>query len=334
MILQSQALQPEVEVLAGGSKPSQQFLRNPLGIFGAVMILIFAITALLAGIIAPPKKDCAQDLNLGDDARITSPFQTAFWVVVFAAPESCYQIPQESLSATPVAPNAQYLFGTVRGYDIFYGIVWGARTAFVLALGVIGSTLLIGLLVGLIAGYFGGWLDDLLMRITEIVFVVPSFVLTVVLVTILGQGLLSVGISLVLVGWAGYARLVRGEVLRVRTLEYVESARALGGTDLNIIVRHVLPNSVTTLAVQVTLDLGAVVLQAAALSFIGLGAPIGFADWGQLVNFSQAFMIGPTDAPFAYWFVSFFPGIIILLWGLSWNFMGDALRDALDPRVS
>jgi peptide/nickel transport system permease protein len=98
-------------------------------------------------------------------------------------------------------------------------------------------------------------------------------------------------------------------------------------------LRHVLPNSLTTLTVQVALDFGSVVLIAAGLSFIGLGAPIGFADWGQLINFSQAYIIGPPEAPLAYWFVSFFPGLTILLWGLAWNLMGDALTDVLNPKA-
>jgi peptide/nickel transport system permease protein len=126
---------------------------------------------------------------------------------------------------------------------------------------------------------------------------------------------------------------MRGEVLRVRFLEYVEGARALGANDARIILRHVLPNSLTIIGAQVALDFGSVVLAAAGLSFIGLGAPIGFADWGQLVNFSQAFIIGPPGQPWAYWFVSFFPGLTMFLWGLGWNFLGDALRDALDPKI-
>ncbi len=312
----------------------RRFLRHSQGFSGFLIIAVFLIAAIFAPLIAPPKDACARELGLGDSQSLNL-FSLSFLQVMFVPPDVCFEIPRSSFADTPTPPLQDgHWLGTVKGYDILYGLIWGSRTAFLLGISIVGCTFLVGLSVGLVAGYFGGWIDDLLMRVTEIVFSLPSLVLMIVLVTIFGSGLVNIAISIILVGWAGYARLIRGEVLRVRNLEYVEGARALGASDSRIILRHVLPNSLTTLTVQVALDFGSVVLIAAGLSFIGLGAPIGFADWGQLINFSQAYIIGPPDAPLAYWFVSFFPGLTILLWGLAWNLMGDALTDVLNPRAA
>jgi peptide/nickel transport system permease protein len=312
----------------------RRFLRHSQGFSGLLIIAVFLLAAIFAPLLAPPKDACARELGLEENQSLNV-FSLSFWQATFVPPEVCFEIPRSSFADTPTPPFQDgHLLGTVKGYDILYGLIWGSRTAFLLGLSIVGTTFLVGLSVGLVAGYFGGWIDDLLMRVTEIVFSLPSLVLMIVLVTIFGSGLVNVAISIILVGWAGYARLIRGEVLRVRNLEYVEGARALGANDLRIILRHVLPNSLTTLTVQVALDFGSVVLIAAGLSFIGLGAPIGFADWGQLINFSQAYIIGPPEAPLAYWFVSFFPGLTILLWGLAWNLMGDALTDVLNPKAT
>jgi peptide/nickel transport system permease protein len=305
----------------GASKFFRRFYQHVTGLLGVLIILLFGMIALFAPLLAKPQGQCAVALE-----------STTLFRMIFAPPAKCFEVPRLSVSSTPKPPTKQTPLGTVNGYDIFYALVWGTRTAFGLGLSVVSATLLLGLTVGLLAGYFGGLLDELLMRFTDVVFALPSLVLTIVLVTLLGASISNVMVSMIVVGWASYARLVRGEVLRVRTLEFVEGAKALGASNTRIILRHVLPNSVTTLGVQAALDLGAVVLQAAALSFIGLGAPVGYADWGQLVNFSQGFIIGPPHQPFAYWFVSLFPGLTILVWGLAWNFLGDALRDTLDPK--
>jgi peptide/nickel transport system permease protein len=312
----------------------RRFLRHSQGFSGLIIITVFLFAAIFAPLLAPPKEACARELGL-EETESLSLFSLSFLQATLIPPDVCFEIPRSSFADTPAAPGVNgHLLGTVKGYDILYGLIWGSRTAFMLGLSIVGCTFIVGLSVGLTAGYFGGWIDDLLMRVTEIVFSLPSLVLMIVLVTVFGSGLVNVAISIILVGWAGYARLIRGEVLRVRNLEYVEGARALGASDSRIILRHVLPNSLTTLTVQVALDFGSVVLIAAGLSFIGLGAPIGFADWGQLINFSQAYIIGPPEAPLAYWFVSFFPGLTILLWGLAWNLMGDALTDVLNPKAT
>jgi peptide/nickel transport system permease protein len=325
---------PAVRYVSRAPTRMRRFLRHSQGFAGLIIIAVFLLAAIFAPLLAPPKEACARELGL-EETQSLGVFSLNFLQATFAPPDVCFEIPRSSFADTPTPPGVNgHWLGTVKGYDILYGLIWGSRTAFLLGLSIVGCTFIVGLSVGLVAGYFGGWIDDLLMRVTEIVFSLPSLVLMIVLVTIFGSGLVNVAISIILVGWAGYARLIRGEVLRVRNLEYVEGARALGASDSRIILRHVLPNSLTTLTVQVALDFGSVVLIAAGLSFIGLGAPIGFADWGQLINFSQAYIIGPPEAPLAYWFVSFFPGLTILLWGLAWNLMGDALTDVLNPRAN
>jgi peptide/nickel transport system permease protein len=318
----------------------RRFRRNHLAIAGLAIVVLFALTAAFAPLLAPPQGNCLRDLNVSEGTSVYNPVQPLFWKALFTPPASCFSIVRVGFSPIPTPPG-QGLFpgegggpilGTINGYDIFYGIVWGTRTAFTLAFLVIIPTLIIGILLGSTSGYFGGWIDNVLMRATDVVFAFPGLVLTIVLVSLFGQGLTNIAIALVLVGWGGYARILRGEILRVRQLEYVDAARALGTSSPRIILKHVLPNSLTGLTVQATLDMGSIVLTAAALSFIGLGTPMGYADWGQLISFARAWIQGPPGQPFLYWYVSFFPGITILMFGLGWNLLGDALRDALDPR--
>ena len=271
---------------------------------------------------------------------VHNPTKAAFWKLMVAAPVpsspyySCYTIPRSSFSPVPQGPGAsETLLGTTSGgYDIYYGLIWGARTAFFIGVAVVGFGLIVGIIVGSIAGYVGGWVDNALMRLIDVIFAVPGLVLAMVIVTVLGQNLVNVAISLAIIQWAGYARILRGDILQVKEQEYVTSAKALGARGPGIIFKHVLPNSIGSLVIVASLDIGAVVLSAAALSFLGLGAPVGFADWGQMINFARNWILGPPGNPWAYWFVSFWPGLIIVLFVMGWNLLGDAYRDVLDPR--
>lgn len=315
------------------SRVVRRFRRNGLAVTGLFIVLIFALTAAFAPLLAPPQDNCLRDMNVAAGTSVYNPAQPLFWKAIFAPPASCFSIVRVGFSPIPTPPGQDGpVLGTINGYDIFYGIVWGARTAFYLGFIVVVPTLIIGIFVGSVAGYFGGWVDNLFMRITDVVYAFPGLVLTIVFISLFGQGLNNIAISLVLVGWGAYARILRGEILRVRQLEFVDGARALGASSTRVILHHVLPNSLTGLTVQATLDMGSIVLTAAALSFLGLGTPIGYADWGQLINFARSWLQGPPGHPFMYWYVSFFPGLTILLFGLGWNLLGDALRDALDPR--
>ena len=324
------------------SKTMKRFRRNPLALVGAFLLIGFFLLGLLAPLFTTPNRNCLRDIGVSASTvgDVHNPIKAAFWKLMVAAPVpsspyyACYTIPRSSFSPVPQGPEASgTLLGTTSGgYDIYYGLVWGARTAFFIGVAVVGFGLIVGIIVGSIAGYFGGWIDNALMRLIDVVFSVPGIVLAMVIVTVLGQNLVNVMIALAIVQWAGYARILRGDILQVKEQDYVASARALGARGLGIIFKHVLPNSIGSLVIVASLDIGAVVLSAAALSFLGLGAPVGFADWGQMINFARNWILGPPGNPWAYWFVSFWPGLIIVLFVMAWNLLGDAYRDVLDPR--
>lgn len=322
------------------SKSMKRFRRNPLAIVGVLLLASFIIMALFAAPLTSvqlinTRNNCVRDLGLSA-ATVTdvrNPLTPVFWRSVFAPPAACFDMPRASYSPVPTPPSEGSFLGTTGGgYDIFYGLIWGARSAFYVGVIVTGVSVLIGIIVGSIAGFFGGWVDNLLMRIVDIIFAIPSLVLAIVIVAILGQSLQNVVIALTIFGWAGYARLLRGDILQLKEREFIDGARALGASNGRLIFRHILPNAVGPLIIIASLDIGSVVLSVAALSFLGLGAPIGYADWGQMINFARDWLQGPPGQPFAYWYVSFWPGLIIVLFVLSWNLLGDAVRDVLDVR--
>jgi peptide/nickel transport system permease protein len=286
---------------------ARQLVRNPLSLTGVIIIAIFVIIAIFAPLIAPTPTG---QLNP-------------------------YMIPRDGFWAQPEPPSAEHPFGTTQGqYDIFYGVIWGTRSAFRVALVVMSITLLIGIVLGSLAGYFGGVLDEVLMRITDIFMAFPWLILAMALVAALGPSLRSVMIALCIVWWPSYARLIRGDILQVREEDYVEAARGLGASSRRVIMRHVLPNAIYPALIMASLDIGAVVLSAAALSFLGLGAPEGYADWGQLTQFAQNWIVGPLNDPLKYWYAVTIPGLFIFFFVLGWNLLGDAFRDIFDPRLA
>ena len=286
---------------------ARQLAKNPLSLAGVIIIAIFVIIAIFAPLIAPTP---AGQLNP-------------------------YMIPRDGYFAAPEPPSDEHIFGTTEGqYDIFYGVIWGARSAFRVALVVMGITILIGLILGSLAGYFGGLLDEVIMRITDIFLAFPWLILAMALTAVLGQSLRSVMIALVIVWWPAYARLVRGDILQLREEDYIQASRGLGASSGRVIIRHVLPNAIYPTLIMASLDIGAVVLSAAALSFLGLGAPEGYADWGQMTQFAQNWIVGPPGDPFKYWYAVFIPGLFILFFVLGWNLLGDAFRDIFDPRLA
>jgi peptide/nickel transport system permease protein len=283
-----------------------QLRKNPLSIIGIAILLTFIIIAIFAPIIAPPP-----------EGHIDS-----------------YMIPRDGYSPVPKPPSEEHIFGTTGQYDIFYGVIWGTRSAFRVGLIVIGVVLSVGIVLGSIAGYFGGIVDEIIMRITDIFMAFPALILAMAITVALGPSLNSVIIALIIVSWPSYARLIRGDILAVREEDYVEAARGMGGSHLRIITRHILPNSIYPTLVMASLDIGAVVLSAAALSFLGLGAPAGYVDWGQMISFSRNWIVGRPGNPLAYWYTVTIPGLFILLFVLGWNLLGDAFRDILDPKLS
>ena len=243
-------------------------------------------------------------------------------------------IPSDGWTPTPKPPSDAHPFGTAEfQFDIFYGCIWGTRVAFYVGLGVVGCLVLISLVIGSIAGYYGGLIDEVLMRITDIIFAFPTLILAMALVMAFGPSVQSVMKALILVGWASYTRVVRGEVLTVKQNDYVEAAKAVGCSDFRVIARHLLPNTIYPLLIMASLDVGAIVLTEAVLSFLGLGPPVGFADWGQMIAFSRNWIVGPPGDPYKYWFTYTIPGLFIFIFVLGWNLLGDAFRDILDPTL-
>jgi peptide/nickel transport system permease protein len=286
---------------------ARQLVKNPLSLAGIIIIVIFVVLAIFAPLIAPPPEGHRDN----------------------------YMIPRDGYSATPQPPSEEHIFGTTEGqYDIFYGVIWGTRSAFHVGLVVIGIVLAVGIVLGSLAGYFGGVIDEVIMRITDIFLAFPALILAMAIVSALGPSLKTVMIALTVVSWPSYARLIRGDILQVREEDFVEASRGLGASNFSVIARHALPNAIYPTLVMASLDIGAVVLAAAALSFLGLGAPEGYADWGQLTSFARNWIVGPSSDPLRYWYAVTIPGLFILFFVLGWNLLGDAFRDILDPRLA
>jgi peptide/nickel transport system permease protein len=269
-------------------------------VLGTVLLIFFIIIAILAPVICPPQP--------GRDP---------------------FQIPMATWNAAPVAPSADHPFGIIGGRDIFYGVIWGTRSAFKIGLVVSLISALIGVIVGSISSYFGGWVDEILMRITDIFMSIPFLVAAMIMTTILGKGLGNVMIALIIFGWMRVARLIRGNILQAKSEQYVLAAKALGIADWKIIVKHILPNTIFPVIVQVSMRIGSLVITAAALSFLGVGAEPGYADWGTILSYSRNWMTELNKS----WFAILYPGTAMVLFVLAWNLVGDGLRDTFDPKM-
>ena len=243
-----------------------------------------------------------------------------------------YVMPKESLENAPQPPSKEHPFGLSNGRDIYYGVVWGTRTAFQIGFSVVIVATLVGLFVGSIAAYFGGWIDEVLMRITDIFLSIPFILSAMVLTTVLGSGIDKVMIAMMTFTWMSTARLIRGNILQAKNEQYVSAARALGVADWKIIIVHILPNTIFPVVIQATMRIGSMVITASGLSFLGLGAPQGYADWGSILSFARNWMLGGGDNTLQFWYTIFFPGTAMVLFVLGWNLVGDALRDVFDPK--
>ncbi len=274
--------------------------QSKLAIVGLALVVLYVAVALFAPLISPSEAGSL------DDYRMRLHFSEGL------QPPGWHGKP----------------FGTgENGIDLFHGVVWGTRISMVMGLAITAFGAVVGTILGGLAGYFGGKTDEAIMRLTDVFLAMPILILAMAVTVALGPGLFNIGLALALTWWPSYTRLVRGTVLSIRENQYVEAARAVGASDMRIILRHIIPNSLSPILVQATLDIGSVVLLSAALSFIGFG-PSGsnFSEWGNLVSRGQSYMLG-------HWWVVTIPGLAIFGFVLAFNLLGDGLRDLLDPRL-
>ena len=283
----------QASVMPRGEALRRGLRANPLLVAGGAMSVLIVAIAVLAPLLAPFPADAGS---------ATHPF------------------------AVLDPPSAQHWFGTDNvGRDILSRVIYGARISPVIAVFVLLIACVIGIPLGAIAGYYGGWLDEALMRVTDIFLAFPPLLLALALAAVLPPSLTSLIIAISVTWWPWYTRLIRGQAASVAGRPYVESCRALGIPAHRILLRHILPNSITPLIVQVSLDFGGVILTVSALSFLGLGAQDPTPDWGLMVAEGQNYFTT------AWWAVTF-PGLAILVTAFAFTLVGDGLRDLLDPK--
>ena len=229
-------------------------------------------------------------------------------------------------------PTVAHPMGTdASGRDLFSRVLVGGRMSISIGFVVVGITASFGLVYGAVAGYYGGWLDELLMRFVDVIFAFPGLVLALVIVALLGGGYWPLVVAFSVPGWAGYARLIRGEILSVKEKEYVLAARALGARDRSVIFRHIVPNAMAPLVVQASLSIGTVVIGVAALGFLGLGFEPGTAEWGTMLDQTRETLIQGPQGQIPWW-ATVFPGGAIFLFVMAMNMIGDGVNDALDAQ--
>ena len=267
------------------------FARNRLAMVGLAVVLTLVAVALLASVLAP------------------------------------YPPTVGELSQRLLPPSASHFFGTDdQGRDIFSRLLHGSRiTLFVVALVAVLAAP-VGLLVGTASGYAGGWLDAVLMRITDIFLAFPRLILALAFVAALGPGIENAVIAIAITSWPPYARIARAETLSIRQADYISAVKLLGASPLRIVLRHVLPLCVPSVIVRVTLDMAGIILTAAGLGFLGLGAQPPMPEWGAMIAAGRAYVLDQ-------WWVAAAPGAAIFVVSLGFNLLGDGLRDALDPKA-
>jgi len=272
-----------------------RFTQNRMAVAGLGLVILLVLAAFLAPVIVPYPEDAAGAVHTPDAL---------------------------------LPPSTAHLFGTDDlGGDVFSRVVYGARYSLAIGLAIVTLAFLIGVPLGAIAGFAGGFVNELIMRTTDIFLTIPGIVLALAIGAALGPGLVNAAIALALVWWPGFCRLTQGQVLALREQTYVEAAEVVGAGQGRVVFRHILPNALTPLIVKVSMDIGFAILTAAGLSFIGIGAQPPTPEWGAMVNTGRQFM---PD----WWWYATFPGLAIFLAVFGFNMLGDGVRDAFDPRTT
>ncbi|MDP7538264.1 MAG: ABC transporter permease subunit [Candidatus Poseidoniia archaeon] len=291
---------------------AHQLRRNPLALLGLFIALAILLVALMAPFLAPLEPGQRDADRMVEHFEFNHDLQPP-----------CYW----SCTGERGEADGYILGSTSKGYDIWYGIVWGSRTSLDVALKVVISGTFIAVVLGVISGYYGGRVDEIMMRVTDVFLAIPGLILALAIVAVTGNPSIEyLMYALIIVWWPGFTRIVRAQALTVRNLPYVEAARAAGASDFRIIFRHVLPNCLTPVIIAATMDMGSIVLVLAGLGYLNFGGGADVAEWGKLVGFGQAHLLAGN------WWAFFFPGLAIALWALAFYLLGDGLRDILDPR--
>jgi peptide/nickel transport system permease protein len=268
-------------------------LRDPLSLISTLIIVLFISMAIFAYQIAPYPEEGAGKTHADN---------------------------------TLLPPSAEHWFGADKlGRDILSRVIVGARSALIIPIGVVLFAVVIGAPLGALAGYKGGWLDEVIMRITDLFLAFPSLLLAMAIASALGRGLDKAAIALVVSWWPWYTRIARGVAVGLRERYFVEAAQAAGVNDAVIIFRHILPNTLSPILVQATVDMGTVILAMGGLAFLGLGTQPPAPDWGLMVSDGRTYIL-------TQWWIATFPGIAIFIVVLAFNLLGDTLRDIFDPR--
>lgn len=268
-------------------------LRDPLSLVSTLIILLFILTAIFAYQIAPYPEEGAGKTNVDN---------------------------------TMLPPSAEHWLGADRlGRDVLSRVIIGTRPALVVPIGVVAFAILIGAPLGAIAGYKGGWVDEVIMRITDLFLAFPFLLLAMAITAALGRGLEHAATAMIISWWPWYTRLVRGVTISLKERAFVEAAQAVGVRDSVIVLKHILPNALSPVLVQATVDLGTVILAMSGLAFIGLGTQPPNPDWGLMISGGRSYILNQ-------WWLSTFPGLAIFVIVLAFNLLGDTLRDIFDPR--
>lgn len=247
-------------------------------------------------------------------------------IAIFAPLIIPYAYDAQNYEKCMIFPNSQHLFGTDNfGRDIFSRVLYCSRYTLVIGIGCISLAALVGTILGALAAYFKK-VDNLIMRTIDVVMGIPNFMLAISIIVALGSNIKNMMIALIITSAPAFARVARAQVLTIKEQEFIEAARSIGASDLRILVRHILPNSIAPLIVQYTLGVVNVILCAASLSFIGLGVQAPTPEWGLMISAGRTYL---RD----YWYISIFPGLAIMITTYALNLLGDGLRDALDPRL-